>query len=86
MMMKKIVARLVVTRVSIKGDGSADVDLYIYNHQGQLVDKDSQRQEDCVIHRLPKHLATFSVKVADTDKSAKVYWLFADRIRLQPSF
>ena len=85
-MKKKIVARLVVTRVTIKGDGNADFDLYVYNQNGQLVDKNSERQDDCVIHRLPKHLATFSVKVAGPDISPKVYWFFADRVRLQPSF
>lgn len=49
--------------VIVSGDGDTDLDLYIYDENGNLIEKDEDYTDDCVCTWYPKWTGTFKIKV-----------------------
>lgn len=49
--------------VLLSGDGSTDLDLYIYDENGNLVASDTDGLDDCAVRFYPKWTGTFLVRV-----------------------
>lgn len=54
--------------VLISGDGSTDLDLYIYDEKGNLVGSDTAGADDCAVRFYPKWTGTFQVRVKNLGK------------------
>src|ERR1051325_654969 len=50
-----------VARVSLSGDGSTNLDLYIYDQYGRLIVYDNDYGDDCFVQWLPYYTATFTI-------------------------
>jgi hypothetical protein len=49
--------------VIISGDGDTDLDLYIYDENGNLVSSDTDGLDDCIVRFYPKWTGNFTVRV-----------------------
>ncbi len=49
--------------VELRGDGDTDLDLYVYDANGQLVASDTRRTDQCLATWTPRATGTFTVKV-----------------------
>lgn len=49
--------------VLVEGDGDTDLDLYVYDENGNLVDKDIDELDTCVCSWTPKWSGKFTIKV-----------------------
>ena len=50
-------------RITVNGDGDTDLDLYVYDENGNLIDSDTDRTDYCVATFTPKWTGTFKVKI-----------------------
>lgn len=64
-----------LARVVVYGDGDTDLDLYIYDENGNLIVKDDDRSDRCVVQWTPKWTGTFRVSVSNRGKVANQYAL-----------
>ena len=49
--------------VIISGDGDTDLDLYVYDANGNLIDADTDGSDDCVVRFMPYRTGTFRIEV-----------------------
>lgn len=49
--------------VTVIGDGDTDLDLYIYDENGNLVDSDTDYTDDCVCTWTPKWTGNFNIRI-----------------------
>lgn len=49
--------------VGVSGDGDTDLDLYVYDENGNLVASDTNGSDDCKVRFYPKRNGTFRIKV-----------------------
>lgn len=49
--------------VTVYGDGDTDLDLYVYDSNGNLVAKDEDRTDTCVASWVPKWTGAFTIVV-----------------------
>lgn len=49
--------------VGVSGDGDTDLDLYVYDENGNLVASDTNGSDDCKVRFYPKRNGTFKIKV-----------------------
>lgn len=49
--------------IAVSGDGDTDLDLYIYDENGNLVGADTNGLDDCKVRFFPKWTGTFKIKV-----------------------
>lgn len=52
-----------LAEVAVIGDGDTDLDLYIYDDSGHLIESDTDYSDDCYVSWYPKWTGTFKVKV-----------------------
>lgn len=52
-----------LAEVALKGDGDTDLDLYIYDENGNLIDSDTGYSDACYASWQPKWTGTFKIKV-----------------------
>ncbi len=50
--------------VVISGDGDTDLDLFVYDENGNLVGSDTDGSDDCVVRLNPRWTGTFRLKFA----------------------
>lgn len=48
---------------TVIGDGDTDLDLYIYDANGNLIDKDDDYTDNCVCTWVPRWTGTFTIKI-----------------------
>lgn len=51
--------------VTVVGDGDTDLDLYVYDENGNLIDKDADYSDDCVVTFTPRWTGVFVIKVVN---------------------
>ena len=51
--------------VCVSGDGDTDLDLYVYDENGNLIGKDDDYSDECVVRWYPKWTGTFIIKVVN---------------------
>lgn len=49
--------------VFVNGDGSTDLDLYIYDENGNLIDSDIDNTDTCICRFTPKWRGNFTIKI-----------------------
>lgn len=54
-----------LAEVYISGDGDTDLDLYVYDSNGNLIDSDTDYTDECVVRWVPAWTGTFTIKVAN---------------------
>ncbi|MFK7787129.1 MAG: hypothetical protein AB8B56_18555 [Crocinitomicaceae bacterium] len=54
-----------LAEVAISGDGDTDLDLYIYDESGNLIDSDSDYTDECYVSWRPKWTGSFKIKVVN---------------------
>ncbi len=50
-------------QVMVIGDGDTDLDLYIYDENGNLIDKDDDYTDDCICSWTPSWTGSFTIKI-----------------------
>ena len=54
-----------LAEVCVSGDGDTDLDLYVYDENGNLIGKDDDYSDECVVRWYPKWTGTFIIKVVN---------------------
>ena len=52
-----------IAEVALSGDGDTDIDLFIYDENGNLVAEDRDRSDDCLARWYVKRTGTYTVRV-----------------------
>lgn len=53
----------VLAEVALSGDGDTDLDLYIYDDSGNVIESDTDYSDNCYVSWYPKWTGTFRIKV-----------------------
>ncbi|MBR5068138.1 MAG: PPC domain-containing protein [Bacteroidales bacterium] len=61
--------------VAVIGDGDTDLDLYIYDSNGNLVASDSDYTDDCVCTWTPRWTGSFKIKIRNRGSISNCYLL-----------
>jgi hypothetical protein len=59
----------------LSGDGGTDLDLYVYDENGNLVAKDDDYTDECVVRFIPRWTGDFTVKIVNRGGRANRYTL-----------
>jgi hypothetical protein len=59
----------------VSGDGSTDLDLYVYDENGNLVAKDDDNSDQCAVRFIPRWTGPFTVKIVNRGHYANRYTL-----------
>ena len=51
--------------VTVIGDGDTDLDLYVYDNKGNLIDRDNDYTDDCVCTWTPRWTGNFRIKIVN---------------------
>lgn len=62
-------------RVTVNGDGDTDLDLYIYDENGNLIEKDDDYTDYCVCSWTPSWTGTFTIKIVNRGNVYNAYKL-----------
>lgn len=54
-----------LARARVSGDGSTNLDLYIYDQYGRLITFDSDYTDECVVQWFPCCTATYTIQVVN---------------------
>lgn len=65
--------RLAIVRVS--GDGSTDLDCFVYDNKDNLIGEDSNNVDECLIMFTPKWTGKFKVKIKNLGSQPNEYSL-----------
>jgi hypothetical protein len=67
-----------LAEVAIIGDGDTDLDLYVYDENGNLIDSDMDYTDDCYVSFRPKWTGTFKVVVKNRGSIYNDYMLMVN--------
>ena len=51
--------------MTVVGDGDTDLDLYVYDQNGNLIDKDVDYTDNCVCTFVPRWTGLFVIKIVN---------------------
>lgn len=54
-----------IAEVAVSGDGDTDLDLYVYDENGNLIDSDTDYTDDCYVRFVPAWTGTFAIKIVN---------------------
>lgn len=63
------------TTITVRGDGSSDIDCKIYDSNGNLIDSDTRPQDACVLSFTPKWTGKFELKIINLGNNDNEYTL-----------
>jgi hypothetical protein len=72
---KIIVDAGVTTRISVIGDGGTDLDLYVIDDNGNIVLRDEDNTDNCVVTLTPKWTGPFLIRIVNRGFQANRYML-----------
>jgi len=61
--------------VVVSGDGDTDLDLYVYDENGNLIDSDTDSTDDCVAAFNPRWTGVFYIKIKNLGRVYNRYVL-----------
>jgi hypothetical protein len=64
-----------VTIVKVRGDGDTDLDLYVYDQNDNLIAKDTDYTDQCVVRLTPKWTGGFTIKIVNRGRVYNKYRL-----------
>ena len=64
--------------IVVDGDGSTDLDIYLYDENGNLVAMDEDYTDFCVVSLTPRWTGSFSLRIVNRGGSANGYVLTLD--------
>jgi hypothetical protein len=67
-----------VAEVFVSGDGDTDLDLYIYDENGNFIAKDDDYSDDCFVRFFPKWTGSFKIKVVNRGRVYNDYILLSN--------
>ena len=54
-----------IAEIAVSGDGDTDLDLYVYDENGNLIDSDTDYSDDCYVSFVPAWTGTFAIKIVN---------------------
>ena len=54
-----------IAEVVVSGDGDTDLDLYVYDENGNLITSDTDYTDDCYVRWVPAWTGTFKIKIVN---------------------
>lgn len=64
-----------VAYVYVSGDGDTDLDLYVYDENGNLIDSDTDRTDECIVYFTPRWTGNFKIKIKNLGRVYNRYTL-----------
>ena len=64
--------------VAVIGDGDTDLDLYVYDENGNLIEYDTRIGDDCYVSWTPKWSGHFKIKVKNLGNESNCYLLMTN--------
>lgn len=64
-----------LAEVALSGDGDTDLDLYVYDSNGNLIASDTDYTDDCYVSWTPRWTGRFTIKVVNRGRVANRYVL-----------
>lgn len=61
--------------IIVSGDGDTDLDLYVYDENGNLIDSDTDRTDDCLASFTPRWTGEFTIKIKNLGNVYNEYLL-----------
>lgn len=61
--------------VVVSGDGSTDLDLYVYDANDNLIAADTDPSDDCVVRFTPRWTGSFTIRIVNRGPFANRYLL-----------
>lgn len=65
------------TTIYVSGDGDTDLDLYVYDANGNLICKDDDGSDECLVRFVAYRTHTFTVRVRNRGRVYNCYTLYA---------
>lgn len=62
-----------LAEILVSGDGDTDLDLYVYDENGNVIEYDDDYSDDCYVSWIPKWTGTFIVKVVNRGRVYNQY-------------
>jgi hypothetical protein len=59
--------------ITVIGDGDTDLDLYVYDENGNLIEHDADYTDDCVVTFTPKWTGNFKIKIVNRGRVYNSY-------------
>ena len=63
------------TLITVEGDGRSDLDLFVYDENGNLVDHDNDSTDTCIAEVTPRWTGTFRIVVQNVGERSDCYKL-----------
>ena len=64
--------------VLVIGDGDTDLDVYVYDENGNLIEKDIRPGDDCYVNWTPKWSGYFKIKIKNWGNVSNRYVMMKD--------
>lgn len=64
-----------LAEVGLSGDGDTDLDLYVYDSNGNLIAADTDYTDDCYVNWVPRWTGRYTIKVVNRGRVANRYVL-----------
>lgn len=65
------------TTIYVSGDGDTDLDLYVYDSNGNLIAKDDDGTDECIVRFIPYRTHTFVVRIKNRGRITNCYTMYA---------
>jgi len=66
------------TRIVVDGDGDSDLDAFLYDENGHLVDSDTDLTDYCILEVRPLWTGRFTLVISNVGRVANLYELRVD--------
>lgn len=67
-----------LAEILVSGDGDTDLDLYVFDENGNLIAKDDDNTDDCYVRFIPKWTGSFKVVVKNLGNVYNRYLLLTN--------
>jgi hypothetical protein len=64
--------------VAVRGDGSSDLDLYVYDPGGNLVQSDTSEGDTCYVENVPRRTGKFRIEVHNLGQTTDCYTIYTN--------
>lgn len=67
-----------LAEVGLSGDGDTDLDLYVYDSNGNLIASDTDYTDDCYVNWVPRWTGRYTIRVVNRGRIANKYVLITN--------